>query len=167
MSAKVHRITPCLWFDSQAEAAAKFYVAIFPNSKITTISYYGEAGFEIHGRPAGSVMVVAFELDGVGISAFNGGPMFQFNEAISLQIHCDTQAEIDHYWSRLGEGGDPQAQQCGWLKDRFGLWWQIVPACFGRMMTNPDRAKSERVMAAVMQMRKIDLAAVERAFAGA
>ena len=122
------RITPCLWFDSQAEEAAKFYTGIFRNSKITQVSHYGEAGREVHGRPVGSVMIVAFELDGQAFTALNGGPVFRFNEAISFQINCETQAEVDHFWEQLSEGGDPKAQQCGWLKDRYGVSWQIVPA---------------------------------------
>ncbi len=118
---KLQKIAPCLWFDNQAEEAAKFYTGIFENSKITTISRYGEAGHEIHGRAAGSVMVVAFELDGHAFTALNGGPVFKFNEAISFQISCGTQKEVDHYWQKLSEGGDEAAQQCGWLKDKYGV----------------------------------------------
>jgi predicted 3-demethylubiquinone-9 3-methyltransferase (glyoxalase superfamily) len=117
----VQRITPCLWFDHQAEEAAAFYIAIFSNSRIGRISRYGKEGFEIHGRLAGSVMTVEFELDGQAFTALNGGPMFRFNEAVSFQVQCETQAEVDYYWERLAEGGDETAQQCGWLKDRFGL----------------------------------------------
>jgi predicted 3-demethylubiquinone-9 3-methyltransferase (glyoxalase superfamily) len=120
----VQRITPCLWFDNQAEEAAQFYTGIFKNSKVVQITRYGKAGHEIHGRPAGSVLTVEFELDGHTFTALNGGPLFKFNEAVSLQINCDTQEEIDHYWEKLGAGGDPQAQQCGWLKDRYGLSWK-------------------------------------------
>jgi predicted 3-demethylubiquinone-9 3-methyltransferase (glyoxalase superfamily) len=154
------RIMPCLWFDSEAEAAAQHYVSIFPNSRITTTSRYGEAGHEVHGRAAGSVMVVVFELDGQRFMALNGGPAFKFSEAISLVINCDTQAEIDHYWTRLSEGGAAEAQACGWLKDRYGLSWQVVPKAIERLMSGP---KSDHVMAAVMQMKKIDLATLEAA----
>jgi predicted 3-demethylubiquinone-9 3-methyltransferase (glyoxalase superfamily) len=151
---------PCLWFDSDAEPAANFYVSVFPNSRVKTISRYGEAGFEQHRRPAGSVMVVIFELDGQELMGLNGGPVFKFTEAISLVVHCDTQDEIDHYWNKLGEGGDPRAQQCGWLKDRYGLSWQIVPSIVEELMTGPN---SERVMTAVMTMKKLDLAAMQAA----
>src|SRR5262249_1772974 len=112
-----HKITPCLWFDDRAEEAARFYTSIFPNSKVVAVTHYGEAGREVHQRPAGSVMTVEFELDGQTFTALNGGPVFQFNEAISFQVPCDTQEEVDHFWAKLSEGGDPKAQQCGWLKD--------------------------------------------------
>ncbi len=160
------KISPCLWFDGQAEDAAKFYIGIFKNSKITAISHYTEAGFEIHGRPAGSAMTVVFELDGFSITALNGGPHFKFNEAISLQIDCDTQDEIDYYWEKLSEGGDPQSQVCGWLKDKFGLSWQVVPSVMETMMLDPDKEKSNRAMNAMLQMKKMDIATLERAFAG-
>src|SRR5688500_13547858 len=120
------RIVPCLWFDDQAEQAAAFYTGIFPSSKIVKVTRYGKAGHDIHGRPAGSVMTVAFELDGQPFTALNGGPLFTFNEAVSLQIMCDTQEEVDHYWARLSQGGDPAAQACGWLKDKYGVSWQVV-----------------------------------------
>lgn len=162
----VERITPCLWFDDEAESAARFYVGIFPRSRITAASYYGEAGQEIHGRAPGSAMVVAFELDGRSFTALNGGPVFKFNEAISLQVNCATQEEIDHYWQRLGQDGDAEAQQCGWLKDRYGVSWQVVPDRMAEFMTAADPRKSERVMAAVLQMKKLDIAELERAFAG-
>ncbi len=160
------RITPCLWFDHQAEEAANFYLSIFPNSKITAISRYGEAGQEIHGRPPGSVMTVAFELDGQPFTALNGGPLFKFTEAISLQINCETQQEVDHYWDKLTAGGDPKAQQCGWLKDRYGVSWQVVPTIVPRLVADPDRQKSGRAMQALMQMQKLDIAALERAYEG-
>jgi predicted 3-demethylubiquinone-9 3-methyltransferase (glyoxalase superfamily) len=163
--AKIQRITPCLWFDRQAEEAVNFYTAVFPNSRTTAVSRYGEAGREIHGGEPGSVLTIAFELDGVAFTALNGGPHFRFNEAVSLQVNCDTQQEIDHYWTRLAEGGDPQAQQCGWLKDRFGLSWQVVPSSMARLMTS-GAEQAERVMNSVLQMKKIDLAALERAYAG-
>jgi predicted 3-demethylubiquinone-9 3-methyltransferase (glyoxalase superfamily) len=157
-------ITPCLWFDTQAEQAAKFYCSVFKNSKITQVSRYPEAGQEIHKKPAGSVMVVAFELDGMPFTALNGGPNFKFDEAISFQIMCETQADIDYHWSKLTEGG--QEGPCGWLKDKFGLSWQVVPSAIPRMMSDPDANKSARVMNAFMTMKKLDLAAIERAYAG-
>ena len=161
-----NKITPCLWFDDQAEEAAQFYIAIFENSKITAISRYGDAGQEVHGRPPGSVMVVAFELNGQAFTALNGGPIFQFNEAVSMQIECDSQEEVDHYWEKLTAGGDPSAQQCGWLKDKFGLSWQVVPKILPKLLTDPDTTKSQRAMSAMMQMKKLDIAGLERAFAG-
>ena len=136
------RIAPCLWFDNEGEEAAKYYVSIFKNSKITHIARYGEDGKEIHGRPAGSVMVASFELDGQPFTALNGGPLFKFNEAISLQVYCDTQQEIDFYWDKLRAGGDERAQQCGWLKDKYGLSWQIVPATMDRMFKDHASEKS-------------------------
>lgn len=157
-------ITPCLWFDHQAEEAAIFYVSVFPNSSIQTISRFTGAGQAIHGRPDGSVMTVAFELDARPFTALNGGPLFKFNEAVSLQVGCDTQAEIDRYWDVLAEGGDPAAQQCGWLKDRYGLSWQIVPRVLIAMITDPDRDKAMRVTNAMLQMKKFDIAALEDAF---
>ena len=163
---KLQKIAPCLWFDNQAEEAAKFYTGIFENSKITNISRYGEAGHEIHGRAAGSVMVVAFELDGHAFTALNGGPLFKFNEAISFQISCGTQKEVDHYWQKLSEGGDEAAQQCGWLKDKYGVSWQVVPVALIEMMTDPDYVKSQRVTAAMLQMKKLDIAGLKRAYAG-
>ena len=163
--ATIQRITPCLWFDGQAEAAANFYTAVFPNSRIGAVSRYGEAGREIHGGQSGAVLTIEFELDGVAFTALNGGPLFKFNEAISLQVNCETQQEIDHYWSRLSEGGEPQAQQCGWLKDRYGVSWQVVPSSMARLMTT-GADKAERVMSAVLKMKKIDIAALERAYAG-
>ena len=163
---RVQRITPCLWFDSQGEEAAKFYISIFKNSKITQISRYGEAGKEIHGRPPGSVMTVAFELDGHSFTALNGGPVFKFNEAISFQVNCDTQEELDDFWMKLSAGGDPNAQQCGWLKDKFGVSWQIVPTVLPKLLNDPDLVKSQRVMNAVLQMEKIEISGLERAYAG-
>lgn len=159
-------ITPCLWFDDQAEEAANFYTSVFPNSKITAIARYGEAGTEIHGRTPGSVMTVVFELNGNTYTALNGGPTFQFNEAISLQIHCENQEELDYYWQRLGEGGDPNAQVCGWLKDRFGLSWQVVPKILSELMGGSDKQRRDRVFAAMLQMKKIEIAGLQRAYAG-
>jgi len=160
-------IVPCLWFDSQAEEAVNFYVSIFPTGKILDTSRYAEAGKEIHGREPGSVMTIEFELNGQAFTALNGGPIFKFNEAVSLQVMCDTQQEIDHYWEKLGAGGDPAARQCGWLKDKFGLSWQIAPKCMAKFMNDPDRSKVERAFAAMMEMKKLDIAALEKAFAGA
>jgi predicted 3-demethylubiquinone-9 3-methyltransferase (glyoxalase superfamily) len=162
----VQRITPCLWFDDQALPAAEFYTSIFKNSKIGTISRYGEAGREVHGKPAGSVMTVAFVLDGQAFTALNGGPVFRFTEAISLQIDCESQKEVDYYWDKLSEGGDDKAQQCGWLKDRYGLSWQVVPRALIELMSDPDPEKSGRVMEAMLRMKKIDIAGLERAAAG-
>lgn len=162
----IQTISPCLWFDRQAEEAAGLYVATFPNSRITQVVRYGEAGYEFHQQPAGSVMTVAFELAGQSFTALNGGPLFKFNEAISLQVHCESQQEIDHYWEKLGAGGDPSAQHCGWLKDRFGLSWQIVPQLLSQLMSDSDHQKSQRVMSAVLQMSKIDIVTIERAARG-
>jgi predicted 3-demethylubiquinone-9 3-methyltransferase (glyoxalase superfamily) len=162
----LQRITPCLWFDRQAEEAAKLYTSMFRNSRIGAISRYGEAGREIHGMPAGTVLTVAFELDGHSFTALNGGPQFTFNEAISLQVNCDSQDEVDYYWNGLSAGGDPRFQQCGWLKDRFGLSWQVVPTVLPRLMTDPDPKKSERVMTALLGMKKLDIAVLEKAHAG-
>jgi predicted 3-demethylubiquinone-9 3-methyltransferase (glyoxalase superfamily) len=162
----IQRISPCLWFDSEAEDAARLYTSIFPNSRIVQVARYGEAGREIHGRPAGSVMTVAFELDGQQLTALNGGPVFKFNEAVSLQVFCNDQAEVDHYWAKLSAGGDPKAQQCGWLKDRFGLSWQVTPRKLIEMIVDPDKAKAERAFNAMLQMKKLDLPKLERAFEG-
>jgi predicted 3-demethylubiquinone-9 3-methyltransferase (glyoxalase superfamily) len=157
------RISPCLWFDSQAEEAARYYVGIFPNSQVTGISHYGNEGQEITGGKPGSVMLVTFDLDGQSFTALNGGPLFTFNEAVSLQVFCSTQEEIDHYWDRLGQGGDPKAQQCGWLKDRFGVSWQVTPHMEEFFAHPPGTAAGERAMAALLTMHKIDLAALRRA----
>ena len=165
--ATLQKITPCLWFTDEAEDAARFYTGIFKNSRIVLITRYGAAGFETHHRPAGSVMVVAFELDGHAFTALNGGPVFKFNEAISLQVNCATQDEIDHYWDALSAGGDPRAQQCGWLKDRYGLSWQIVPDTMDELFSNENSPGTQRAMEAMLTMKKIDLAALGRAHAGA
>lgn len=159
-------IVPCLWFDNQAEEAVNFYLSIFPNSKITSISRYSEVGREFHGKEPGTVLTVEFSLDGQTFTALNGGPIFKFNEAVSLQIMCDTQAEIDHYWDKLSADGDPAAQQCGWLKDKYGLSWQVAPKCIADMMTSPHAEKTNRMMAALFGMKKLDKAALEAAFAG-
>ncbi|MGI8740219.1 MAG: VOC family protein [Gammaproteobacteria bacterium] len=162
----VQTITPCLWFDDQAEEAVEFYTAIFSNSRIVTISRYGEAGYEVHGKPAGTVMVVAFELDGQAFTALNGGPLFKFNEAISFQVNCETQEEVDYYWEKLSEGGDEKARQCGWLKDKYGASWQVVPRVLPELINDPDAEKSQRVFAAMLQMKKIDIDGLKRAHAG-
>ena len=159
-------IVPCLWFDTQAEEAARFYTGIFKNSKIGTITRYSEAGHEAHGRAAGSVMTVEFELNGQTFTALNGGPHFKFNEAISFQIMCKNQEEVDHHWNKLSQGGDPNAQQCGWLKDKYGLSWQVVPRVLLDMMTDPEQEKRDRAMEAMLQMKKLDIAELERAFEG-
>jgi predicted 3-demethylubiquinone-9 3-methyltransferase (glyoxalase superfamily) len=163
---KIQKITPFLWFDDQAEEAVQFYTSIFPNSRIVSVTRYGEAGRDVHGKPPGTVMTVAFELSGQAFTAINGGPLFTFSEAISLQINCETKAEVDHYWESLGKGGDPNAQQCGWLKDRYGLSWQVIPTVLPRLLTDPDPVKSQRVMAALLQMKKLDVDALERAYRG-
>ena len=159
------RIAPCLWFDSQAEQAAAFYISVFKNSRIVQVSHYSDVGKEIHHRPAGSVMTVAFELDGQGFTALNGGPIFKFNEAISLQVYCDTQKEIDYYWDALSQGGDPTAQQCGWLKDQFGLSWQVVPRLLEELLKDHKSDTAQRAMEAMLRMKKIDIAELERAVA--
>ncbi|MGE3807903.1 MAG: VOC family protein [Gemmataceae bacterium] len=160
------KITPCLWFDHQAEEAANFYVSVFKNSKILSVTRYGKAGQHVHGQPEGSVMAVSFVLDGAAFSALNGGPIFKFTEAISLQIGCDNQEEVDHFWSKLSAGGDPRAQQCGWLKDRYGLSWQVVPRALIEMMSDPDKEKSQRATQAMLQMKKFDIAKLQEAFEG-
>ncbi|MEO8386242.1 MAG: VOC family protein [Betaproteobacteria bacterium] len=162
----IQKIAPCLWFDDQAEEAANYYVSIFKNAKIANISRYSEVGHEIHGRPAGSVLTVAFELDGQNFTALNGGPLFKFNEAISFQINCETQEEVDYYWERLGDGGDEKAQQCGWLKDKYGVSWQVVPMVLPMMISDQDSEKSKRAMAAMLKMKKLNIEELQRAYAG-
>ena len=132
-----HRITPCLWFDHQAEEAARFYTALFPNSHIGSIARYGKEGYEIHRKPVGTVMTVEFEIEGQTVIALNGGPVFKFNEAISFQVQCETQAEVDYYWEKLSEGGDETAQQCGWLKDKYGVSWQVIPRGLSELISDP------------------------------
>ena len=154
------KITPCLWFDTQAEEAAKFYASVFKNSKIGKISRYGKEGFEVHGKKAGTVMTVEFELEGQKFLALNGGPHFKFNEAVSFQVHCETQQEIDHFWSELPKDGEEGP--CGWLKDKFGLSWQVIPKALPELM----KTNSDRVMRSMLQMRKIDIAALQRAQTG-
>jgi predicted 3-demethylubiquinone-9 3-methyltransferase (glyoxalase superfamily) len=160
------QISPCLWFDDQAEEAATFYTSVFPNSKIVAVTRYGKAGHEVHGRPAGSVMTVEFELSGQPFTALNGGPIFKFNEAVSFQVLRETQGEIDSFWAKLSKGGDPKAQQCGWLKDRFGLSWQVVPRGMAEMLKDPASTGAQRAFTAIMGMKKIDIAELKRAHAG-
>ena len=160
----MQKIIPCLWFDSNAEEAVNFYTSVFKNSKIGDISRYGEAGYEIHGKPAGTVLTIEFELNGQVFTALNGGPIFKFNEAISFQVNCESQEEVDYYWGKLSEGGDEKAQQCGWLKDKYGVSWQIVPTVLVEMLLDKDAEKSERVMKALLQMRKLDIKALEQAY---
>jgi len=153
----MQKITPCLWFDTEGEEAAKFYTLVFPNSKIVEVTRYGSAG----PRPEGTVMTVSFELDGQEFIALNGGPEFTFSEAISFQVSCETQEEVDAFWSTLSEGGEEGP--CGWLKDKFGLSWQIVPTVLPKLLADPDREKSQRVMQAMLNMRKIEIGVLERA----
>lgn len=158
------KITPCLWFDQQAEEAARFYASIFRNSRIRHISRYGTEGREIHGQAEGTVLTVEFELDGQPFTALNGGPAFRFNEAVSFQVMCDTQEELDHYWNRLCEGGDEAAQQCGWLKDKYGVSWQVVPSALPALLQSADPTRSDRVMKALLQMKKLDLRGLQQAY---
>ena len=158
------KISPCLWFDTQAEDAAKFYTSLFKNSAIKQISRYGKAGQEVHGKEPGSVMVVAFEIEGLTFTALNGGPEFKFTEAISLYVNCKSQEEVDYFWDKLSEGGEKS--RCGWLKDKFGLSWQIVPEVLGELMSDEDDEKSDRVMQAMLQMTKLDIAGLKKAYEG-
>jgi predicted 3-demethylubiquinone-9 3-methyltransferase (glyoxalase superfamily) len=158
------RIAVCLWFDNQAEEAVHFYVSIFKNSRIGRMARYDEAAAKASGRPQGSVMTVAFELDGQEFTALNGGPLFTFTEAISLVVNCETQEDVDHFWEKLSAGG--QQVQCGWLKDRFGVSWQIVPTVLVEMLQDRDPEKSKRVMAAMLKMKKIDIDALKKAYEG-
>jgi predicted 3-demethylubiquinone-9 3-methyltransferase (glyoxalase superfamily) len=157
----MQKITPFLWFDTQAEEAVNLYISLFKNSKIGTISRYSEEMAKAAGRPKGSVMVVTFQLDGQEFIALNGGPQFKFNEAVSFLVNCETQEEVDRLWEKLSEGGEPN--QCGWLKDRYGVSWQIVPTILVKLMSDPDPEKSRRVMSAMLQMKKIDIAGLKRA----
>ena len=157
-------ITPCLWFDTQAEDAARLYVSLFEDSEIGSISRFGKEGKEIHGKPEGSTMAVSFRLRGQEFLALNGGPQYKFSEAVSFQIFCETQDEIDRLWSQLGEGGEPG--RCGWLKDKFGLSWQVIPTVLGKLLQDPDKAKAGRAMNAMLKMDKLDIAELQRAHAG-
>jgi len=164
--ATMQRISSNLWFDTQAEDAANFYVGIFKNSSIIRTSYYGKEGQEIHKMPEGMVMTVEFELEGQRFVGLNGGPVFQFNEAISFIVNCDTQDQVDYYWDKLSEGGDEKAQMCGWLKDKFGLSWQITPTILPEMLVDKNQEKAQRAMRAILQMKKIDIKSLEQAFEG-
>lgn len=160
----MQKISPCLWFDDNAEDAVKFYASIFKNSKVGNVTRYGKEGYEIHKKKEGSVMTIDFEIEGQKFLALNGGPIFKFNEAISFQIYCDTQEEIDYYWEKLTEGGDKNAQVCGWLKDKFGVSWQVVPITLIKMLQDKDSKKTERVMSAMLQMHKLDIDALTKAY---
>jgi predicted 3-demethylubiquinone-9 3-methyltransferase (glyoxalase superfamily) len=155
------RISPCLWFNDDAEIAAKFYTDVFVNSRIVRITRYPDAGRETHGHRAGSVMTVSFELDGVPFTALNGGPEFPFTEAISMQVHCKDQAEIDYFWEKLRDGGEESV--CGWLKDRFGMSWQVVPAMMDELFSDENPSAAERTMEAMLKMKKLDIAELQRA----
>jgi predicted 3-demethylubiquinone-9 3-methyltransferase (glyoxalase superfamily) len=156
------RVTPCLWFDSNAEEAAKFYVSIFPNSRIKAIARYGDAGAKASGRPKGTVMTVTFRLDGQEFMALNGGPIFTFSPAVSFIVNCKTQKGLDRFWNKLCAGG--KEVECGWLTDKYGVSWQIVPAVLGKMMQSKDATKTERVMSALLQMKKLDIDALQQAY---
>jgi predicted 3-demethylubiquinone-9 3-methyltransferase (glyoxalase superfamily) len=160
----MRKMAACLWFDDRAEEAAKYYTSIFPNSKITRVLRYDAASAEASGRPEGSVLTVDFELDGDRFVGLNGGPEFQFSPAISFIVECETQEEIDRYWEKLTAGGDEKAQQCGWLADKFGMSWQVVPRKLDDMLADEDRERAERVMKAMLAMKKMDIAALERAY---
>ncbi|MFI5425276.1 MAG: VOC family protein [Nitrososphaerales archaeon] len=160
----MQRISPCLWFDDQGEEAAKFYTSIFKDSKIGDVTRYGKEGYENHGREEGTVMTVEFEIEGQKFLVLNGGPIFKFNEAISFQVYCETQEEVDYYWEKLSEGGDEKAQQCGWLKDKYGVSWQIVPTILIKMLKDKDSQKSQRVMKAMLQMHKLDISTLKKAY---
>ena len=164
--ATIQRIIPCLWFDHQGEEAARYYVGIFKNSRIREVTRYGTAGFEVHRRPAGSVMTVLFDLDGQSFTALNAGPAFKFNEAISFQVECGSQEEIDFYWDKLSAGGDPSSQQCGWLKDRYGVSWQVVPNNIDQLFEDEKSEGAQRAMEALLEMKKIDMNELQRAFDG-
>jgi predicted 3-demethylubiquinone-9 3-methyltransferase (glyoxalase superfamily) len=161
MELTAKKITPCLWFDTQAEEAAQFYASVFKNSKIGKVSRYGKEGFEVHGKKAGTVMTVEFEIEGQKFLALNGGPHFKFNEAVSFQVPCETQEEIDYFWSELAKDGEEG--RCGWLKDKFGLSWQVFPRALPEMLTDGNSETAQRVMRSMLQMRKIDIAALRRA----
>ncbi|WP_093045610.1 VOC family protein [Thalassobacillus cyri] len=157
MGDKIQKITPNLWFENQAEEAAAFYTSVFKDSKIVRVTRYMNEGQEIHGMAEGTVMTVEFQLEGQKFVALNGGPHFLFTEAISFIVHCDTQEEVDYYWEKLSDGGDEKAQQCGWLKDKYGVSWQIIPARISELLSSPDPVKAESAMKAMLQMKKIDM----------
>lgn len=161
----MEKIAPCLWFDNNAEEAVNFYVSVFPDAKLESITRYTEEAAEASGQPVGSVLTVSFQVNGQHLMALNGGPHFKFSEAISLMVNCDTQQELDMFWDKLSEGGEES--ECGWLKDKFGVSWQIVPSSLWEMMANADPTRFQRVMAAVLEMRKLDIATLKRAYEGA
>jgi predicted 3-demethylubiquinone-9 3-methyltransferase (glyoxalase superfamily) len=161
--ATMQKITSNLWFDKQAEEAVNFYVSVFKNARIIDTTRYGKAGFEIHKMPEGTVMTIVFELEGQQFVALNGGPIFTFNESISFIVNCDDQQEVDYFWDKLSEGGDKRSQQCGWLKDKFGLSWQVVPTILPKLMLDKDKQKAARVMNAMLQMKKLDIKKLEEA----
>jgi predicted 3-demethylubiquinone-9 3-methyltransferase (glyoxalase superfamily) len=158
------KITPFLWFDNQAEEAVNFYTSIFKNSKIDSITRYDDEGAKAAGRSKGTVMTASFQIEGQAFTALNGGPHFKFTEAISFVVNCESQEEVDYYWDKLSAGGDEQAQQCGWLKDKYGVSWQIVPTALGELLNGPDPVKSQRAMAAMLKMKKIDIKELRRAY---
>lgn len=159
---RTQKIRPCLWFDTNAEEAVAFYLSVFPTSAITRMTRYGEAGREVHRMEPGTVMTIEFELEGVSFIALNGGPAFQFTEAVSFQIDCETQAEVDFYWDRLSVGSDLGSQRCGWLRDQFGVTWQIVPVDLMNLLTDPDLKKAQVAMTAMLEMQKIDIVTIRR-----
>jgi predicted 3-demethylubiquinone-9 3-methyltransferase (glyoxalase superfamily) len=164
--ATIQKIVPSFWFDNQAEEAARYYASIFPNSNIGKISRYGKEGFEVHRMPEGAVMSIEFQLDGQKFAALNGGPQFKFNESISFIVNCETQQELDHYWDGLTAGGDKNSQICGWLKDRFGVSWQVIPTILPSLLGGKDAAGSQRAMAALMKMKKLDINGLQDAYNG-
>ncbi|MEO6406808.1 MAG: VOC family protein [Ferruginibacter sp.] len=164
--ATMQKITSNLWFDKEAEDAAKFYTSIFKNSSIGRIARYGKEGFEIHGGKDGTVMTIEFSLEGQNFVALNGGPIFKFNEAVSFIVYCENQEEIDYYWDKLKEGGDEKSQVCGWVKDKYGLSWQIVPTILPKLMADEEKEKAERVMHVMLKMKKLIIADLEAAYNG-
>ena len=166
MTINPNKLATCLWFDGQAEEAARFYTAVFANSKLGAITRFGREGQEVHGQPEGNVMTVEFEIEGQAFTALNGGPLFKFTEAISFQVRCETQDEADYYWDKLTEGGDESAQQCGWLKDKFGVSWQVYPSELLQLVSDPNSEKSQRAMKAMLEMKKIDIAVIRAAYEG-
>ena len=162
----MQKITPCLWFDDKAEEAVNFYVSVFKDSKVLSTLRYDAESAKASGRPEGSVLTVEFQIAGQKFLALNGGPIFKLTEAVSFMIDCKDQKEVDYYWDKLSEGGDPAAQQCGWLKDRYGLSWQVVPSILNELLQDKDQAKAQRAMSAMLQMKKLDIAALKKAHAG-
>jgi predicted 3-demethylubiquinone-9 3-methyltransferase (glyoxalase superfamily) len=166
VEAKIQKITPNFWFNMNAEEAVDFYMSVFKDGKIGRKTYYVKEGFEIHGMPEGTILTIDFQLEGQDFVALNGGDQFSFTEAVSFIINCDSQEEVDYYWDKLTEGGDEESQVCGWLKDKFGVSWQIVPVAMNDMFADPDTEKVERVMKVMLQMKKLDLAALQQAYEG-